>query len=489
MSITAITTLLLCTAFIVNDIYNIKQNLVNELKIVSKIMGKRLAYSISFNQPQKAHKDLLDLEQEPSIFLACVYTPGGKLFSMYTTNTGADCNTESPLEESYTFSLDELKIKSTLKNQSGENIGSILIASDLRDIYDQLITYFITTLITVSIIIFLAYFLASHMRRFITSRIYELVKRTSEVHKGNYKIRVSLEEPFDEIGELDQAFNDMVNKIRYRDNALKDANRTLDMKVKERTKDLQQAKEDAEAASAAKSEFLQNMSHEFRTPLHGMKSFSSFGMKEYKEVSREELREYFEKINHVTDRLTELVNSVLDIARMQNGSEPFNFQELNFVKLIHAVHEEQEARLQKNKLTLHIEVPEQDIRIVADRHKMLQVITNLLGNAIKFTPEGKSITMKVGVSDDEIMFSVRDEGVGIPSGEEETIFQKFTQSTRTNTGAGGTGLGLSICAGIIAAHKGRIWAENNADGDGATFICIIPRTLNEGLENITISDL
>ena len=103
----------------------------------------------------------------------------------------------------------------------------------------------------------------------------------------------------------------------------------------------------------------------------------------------------------------------------------------------------------------------------------MQVLRNLLSNAVKFSNNGNQITLTISSLERAIKVSVEDSGIGVPENELESIFDKFTQSTKTNTGAGGTGLGLSICREIIAAHKGRIWAENNPSG-GAIFNFTLP---------------
>ena len=125
----------------------------------------------------------------------------------------------------------------------------------------------------------------------------------------------------------------------------------------------------------------------------------------------------------------------------------------------------------------------EDVTITCDSDRIIQVITNLLGNAIKFTPRNSRIQIRYGVLSQEgensIFVSFIDQGVGIPECEKQVIFEPFRQSSHTKTGAGGTGLGLSICLGIIRAHNGQIWAENNDNGIGANFTFTIPRKLVE----------
>ncbi|MCK5091302.1 MAG: ATP-binding protein, partial [Gammaproteobacteria bacterium] len=146
----------------------------------------------------------------------------------------------------------------------------------------------------------------------------------------------------------------------------------------------------------------------------------------------------------------------------------------------------EDSRLKEKELSVEISTPDCDTLASFDIQKIIRVVINLLSNAIKFTPEGKKITIEFeddiialdqqgdGATCSAIRFSILDEGVGIPEDELELVFEKFSQSSITNTGAGGKGLGLPICKEIIEAHSGKIWAENNPEG-GTIFRFVIPR--------------
>jgi signal transduction histidine kinase len=123
-----------------------------------------------------------------------------------------------------------------------------------------------------------------------------------------------------------------------------------------------------------------------------------------------------------------------------------------------------------------------DGEVTLDIDKIKRVLRNLLNNAIKFSPEGGTIDVAVCRVASSVRVSVRDQGPGIPQDELEAVFDKFIQSSKTKTGAGGTGLGLAICQEIVAAHKGRIWAENRPEG-GAVFLFEIPLSMDTHTEN------
>ena len=240
-------------------------------------------------------------------------------------------------------------------------------------------------------------------------------------------------------------------------------------------------KEIAELANKSKSEFLANMSHELRTPMHAILSFSNFGIKKFNSAPPEKLLSYFEKINKSGERLLSLLNDLLDLSKLEAGKLGFNFIQNDLCSSLQLCLDEQETQFNNKQLSVHVIKPEYSTEALFDAVKIAQVITNFLSNAIKFSDQGHSLYIEIKAdelfSDDGIFpglsLSVTDQGLGIPNGELEQIFDKFVQSSKTKNSAGGTGLGLSICKEFIDAHHGRIWAEHNPKG-GSIFNFVIP---------------
>jgi len=248
-------------------------------------------------------------------------------------------------------------------------------------------------------------------------------------------------------------------------------------RLKERTIDLQEAKKMAEAANDAKSTFLSNVSHELRTPLHGILSFASFGIKKHATANPDKILDYFQKIRQSGETLLMLLNDLLDLSKMESGKIAYKFRPANLNSLIDIVREEYNSLALEHNLTIRCEHLEANEKITLDTDKIRQVLHNLLNNAIKFSPEGGTIDVISFKKADSIVVSIRDQGAGIPGNELESIFDKFVQSSKNKACAGGTGLGLPICQEIIAAHKGRIWAENRPEG-GAVFSFEIPLSMD-----------
>lgn len=270
-------------------------------------------------------------------------------------------------------------------------------------------------------------------------------------------------------------------------------NAVLEYKVAERTVELETAKHAAESASRAKSEFIANMSHEIRTPMHSIMAYSQLGQEKAastEPLQVDKLHTYFNRIQQSAGRLSMLLEDLLDLSKLEAGRMDVKLSACNLKGLVEKVEQEMEATMQLKAIQLdHAGVPE-NCEVLCDAPKVIQVLTNLVGNAIKFSPTHSEILITAIpelLEDGRNGFKVvvRDEGVGIPSAELQSVFHAFTQSTKTKTGAGGTGLGLSICHEIVKLHSGRIYAENNADR-GVSMIFTLPAAATNQALNYSI---
>lgn len=247
-----------------------------------------------------------------------------------------------------------------------------------------------------------------------------------------------------------------------------------------KSEEMQHALEAAEGANRAKSVFLANMSHELRTPLHGILSYSALGRDRLERVERAKLGNYFENIQISGERLLKLLNELLDLSKLEAGKLELIYQNHDLNKIIDDCIAEQSPVINQSALEVERPVAGIDCKIECDRDKIFQVIRNVLSNAIKFSPEKGRIGISISACEltqdqaeiEAVELRVSDDGEGINPEELDSIFDQFAQSQKHRLG--GTGLGLSISREIVQLHRGRMLAENNADG-GAVIVIRIPR--------------
>jgi len=237
------------------------------------------------------------------------------------------------------------------------------------------------------------------------------------------------------------------------------------------------------SAHHAKTEFLANMSHELRTPMHGILGYARLGLKRSESLPREKIEEYFGLISESGKRLMDLLDNVLDYSKLEVGKMHYELQKTNLSLLIHEVTTELAPLASEKELHFKIECECDVASVYCDQEKIMQVIRNLLFNAIKFSYKNNPITISCEGGNDAAghpgtIVSISNKGIPIPKDELSTIFEKFIQSSATKTGAGGTGLGLAISKRIIIGHNGTIWAENNAVGL-TVFRFLIPNKTNK----------
>lgn len=234
------------------------------------------------------------------------------------------------------------------------------------------------------------------------------------------------------------------------------------------------AKESAELANRNKSQFLAIMSHELRTPMHAINSFSNIGNKK---TTDDTAKKYFDKIHTSGLRLTNLLDDLLDLSKLEAGKLKVNTSHNDICATIHKVVDDISGLLSDKsirvKQSCHAASP-----VFYDEQLIARVIMNLLSNAIKFSPPNSTIEINVDLqaSNDTVQVVIIDEGVGIPKEEIQDVFESFVQSSNNKSLAGGTGLGLAICREIIELHHGQIWAESPAAGKetGTAFYFEIP---------------
>ena len=251
--------------------------------------------------------------------------------------------------------------------------------------------------------------------------------------------------------------------------------------LKDYAAELERANQELKKIDEMKSEFVSVASHELRTPLAAIKNAVQLMLQGRTGEINENQAKFLSMAERNINRLTGILNSLLDLSRIESGNIRLKFEELDLRGPIEFILSSLKPQADARSIQFKMDIPEELPLVYGDRDKLEQILTNLVGNAIKFTPEGGEISVSAKPFEEEglVAISVRDSGLGIPADQLDKIFEKFHQvEDSLRRSITGTGLGLAITKGLVEAQQGKIWVESEV-GKGSTFTFTLPMSQGE----------
>jgi len=482
LAVTIISIVTGLTIEIFSNIKALRKELAANISLDAKLSAEYLVPTYLFDDIAGAKEILRKLENIPDIIYGAAYLPSGTIYAEYKSPTLVDSVNSIPKLLKIAENKNRILISEQVKSKD-EILGTVFLIASTHVIQEKTKSHIKSVLIILFISVLLAILLAFWLERIISGPILRLAAVTRKIRETlDYSVRVR-KEAGDETGVLYDGFNDMLQSIeaskKERDLAqkkLQEEREHLEIRVLERTAELNAAKEKAEESDKLKSSFLANMSHEIRTPLNAILGFSA--LIQDRSTTTEELEEYYKMMETSGNDLMNLIDDILDISRIEANQIKINLQETSVVPLAEEVFrsfkQSLSTQIPGNVVTAHFNVPAEksDYIMYTDPFRLKQILLNILNNAIKFTPTGSiEFCFFPNEAKTQMVFYIKDTGIGIARDQQEKIFERFTKVADIKTKLyRGTGLGLSIALKLTQLLKGEIRVESELNVGTAFYL-------------------
>jgi len=427
------------------DVRSHQASWASDLSLQAEVVGRTSAPAIVFRDTLTAHQSLALLSIRPEIRAAAVYGQDGRLFSTWAragTHAGFP---EVAGNEGYRIDHDRLVLFKTVRD-ADERVGAVYLLAH----YDRAgrLTHYLPV---VALVLLASLLVALGMSTLLESAVTRPVLAIADVAQqvktqGDLSLRVR-KDTRDETGQLVDAFNSMLVEVSEAHQSLLDSNRRKD-------------------------EFLATLAHELRNPLGPIRNAAQYlRLKSADPASRPSL----ELIDRQVQHMVRLIEDLLDISRINRDALELRRSDFTVAELVNDVRDATQFAVEEAAQTVRWQVERRDLCIHADRARLVQVVCNLVNNAIKYTPRGGEIDLAVNSHRRDLQIKVKDSGIGIPRDKLRDIFEPFSQLDRSlEKTRGGLGIGLALSERLVTLHGGTINAVSEGLGKGSTFEVTLP---------------
>jgi len=451
---------------------------IRQARVLGKAMSENTGASLMFNDRQTARDLLQSMRHEPNVQVAAIYDKDRRLFADYLSASHEVPAFLAALDEELILGATQIALVQPIVS-NGQLQGALLILLGLDSLYQEMLRVILVALLVAAAALAAARTLVRRLSISVVQAFSDLgilMARVSEKSDFTERARPN------EITELDllvTGFNNMLEQIQERDTRLALHREHLEEVIAARTAQLQLAKDEAERANQAKSEFLSSMSHELRTPMNAILGFGQ--LMKYDTDLSDEHQAQVQEILTAGYHLLELINEVLDLAKVESGRIDLSLEPVEVDAIVEECLSLVGTLAAKREIRLH-QGGRRGTAVRADRTRLKQALLNLLSNAIKYNREGGSVKVEIQAKDAErLHIRVTDSGPGIPAARLTELFEPFNRLDAESSSIEGTGIGLTITRRIVELMGGTVDVDSEV-GVGSTFWIELPLEFLPGAE-------
>lgn len=480
LSTTCLALMLSATALLIYELRAYRLSRITDLQTQADIIARATAPALSFDDPKTANENLSMLKLRPQITAGAVYRNNHSLFAAYMQPSEASVGLPRDVHSNgYVISTAKLELYHPIR-QGDEVLGTLYLRADY-DIAGRLIDYLMILLGVMVTSLTAAALITARLQRAVTDPILETAQVARSVMlRRDFSLRAP-KTSSDEVGELVDAFNDMLTEVAARTTALEQTNHHLSVEMNERHK----AEEALKTAARKKDEFLATLAHELRNPLAPISNATEI-LRRIGDGDSPMRQRALDIMTRQLRQMVRLIDDLLDVSRITTGKLLLHKERVDLVRVVQSAMEIAAPVLEKRLHVLTVDMPLEPIHVHADATRLAQVFANLLNNAAKYTDEGGQIALSLTAVAQGVEVRIKDNGIGIAPEMQGAIFEMFVQvDPSLDRGRAGLGVGLTLARQLISLHSGRISVHSEGEGLGSEFVVWLPRSGPAVLQGMT----
>ncbi|HEY0856516.1 MAG TPA: ATP-binding protein [Albitalea sp.] len=471
LATTCMALLLSATALLIYELRSYQKSWLDDLNTQARIIAQTSVPALTFDDPKPVAENLALLELRPRVMAAAVYGADGRLFASYLHPSGSERGLPPQgRDQSVVIEQDLIEVFQPIRDGEAV-IGSVYLRSRY-DIVGRLIDYLLILAAVMLPSLLVATLVSRRLQDSVTEPILQVAQVARNVlSRRDYSLRAT-KTTADEAGVLVDAFNNMLDEVAKRTEALEQSNNHLSAEMAERRR----AEEALRAAARTKDQFLATLAHELRNPLAPITNALEILRRAGQSAPPAIQQRAIDIMSRQVQQMVRLIDDLLDVSRITTGKVLLDLGRVDLIAVLNSAVEIALPGIEAHGHLLSLDLPPGPLFVHGDSTRLAQVFANLLNNASKYTDAGGRIAVRLTEAADEIAVHVSDSGVGIAPDKQDSIFDMFVQVDQSLERVNkGLGVGLTLAKQLVELHGGHISVHSEGLGEGSEFVVRLPR--------------